>query len=98
MDTVQRSDSCVNQIQYFGSPKQKLFPLKMPFFPITKLLLGELTVSICTSDKKSFPSIFLSLLQIHMKTPEFGKVLEQKLSGTVDLVGFELSPDYFEQF
>ncbi len=37
-------------------------------------------------------------MQIHMKTPEFAKVLEQKLFRIVDLVGFDLSPDEFEQF
>ncbi len=37
-------------------------------------------------------------MQIHMKNPEFGKVLEQKLFRMVDLVGFDFSFDEFEQF
>ncbi len=41
---------------------------------------------------------FLSLMQIHMKNPEFGKVLEQKLFRIVDLVGFDFSTSRVEQF
>ncbi len=49
---------------------------------------------ICICDA----SDFYLLCKFTWKTPEFGKVLEQKLFRMVDLVGFDLFPDEIDQF